>query len=107
MVERLRQMQIPLTVCPLSNVKLRVFDTLEQHNLKTLLDRGLCVTINSDDPAYFGGYVGENFRQCRAALQLGESDIVSLARNSFEASFLTESERDRYLAEVDAAAQGD
>ena len=100
LVARLAAEQVPLTVCPLSNVKLRVFPTLAQHNLKRLLDRGLCVTVNSDDPAYFGGYVEENFRACRAALGLSDADVASLARNSFRASFVTEDERRRLLAEV-------
>ena len=88
LVERLCRERMPLTVCPLSNVKLRVFDRMESHNLKRLLDRGLCVTINSDDPAYFGGYLLENYLAVRDALALSKEDIVSLARNSIEASFL-------------------
>jgi adenosine deaminase len=85
LVERLVEAQTPLTVCPLSNVKLRVFDTLADHNLGKLLEAGLCATINSDDPAYFGGYVGENFLQTQRALELSEEEIVTLARNSFAA----------------------
>jgi adenosine deaminase len=96
--------RVPLTVCPLSNVKLRVFPALERHNLKRLLDRGLCVTINSDDPAYFGGYVNENFIAARRALGLTHEDIHRLARNSFEASFLAAGERQRLLDEVSATA---
>jgi adenine deaminase len=92
---------IPLTVCPLSNVKLRVFKTLEQHNLKVLLDRGLCVTLNSDDPAYFGGYLTENFLAIQKALQLERSDICRLARNSFQAAFLTPDEKQGFLHELD------
>jgi adenine deaminase len=100
LVDRLAAEQVPLTVCPLSNVKLRVVPSLAQHNLKRLLDRGLCVTVNSDDPAYFGGYVEENFRACRAALGLSDADVLRLARNSFRASFVASAERERLLAEV-------
>jgi adenosine deaminase len=105
LVSRLVAEQVPLTVCPLSNVKLRVVPALARHPLKRLLDRGLCVTVNSDDPAYFGGYVGENFRACRAALGLSDADVASLARNSFRASFVTEDERRRLLAEVGAPGE--
>jgi adenosine deaminase len=100
LVARLAAEQVPLTVCPLSNVKLRVVPALGRHNLKRLLDRGLCVTVNSDDPAYFGGYVEENFRACRAALGLSDADVLRLAKNSFRASFVSEDERRRLLAEV-------
>lgn len=101
LVQRLATERIPLTVCPLSNVRLRVFDTLEAHNLKQLLDAGLCVSVNSDDPAYFGGYIGENFRRSQEALDLSADDIVTLATNSFAASFLTEPEKRRYIAEAE------
>jgi adenosine deaminase len=93
---------VPLTVCPLSNVKLRVFDELEQHPLAQMLQRGLCVTVNSDDPAYFGGYVGENFAAVRSALALSNDDLIELARNSFEASFLDDAAKAGHLAEIDA-----
>lgn len=101
LIERLATEQTPLTVCPLSNVKLRVFDKLEDHNLKQLLDSGLCVTINSDDPAYFGGYVGENFLQTQQALALSSEQIVTLARNSFAASFLSDEDKERHYFEID------
>jgi adenosine deaminase len=104
LVAELAARRVPLTVCPLSNVKLRVFPSLERHNLKRLLDRGLCVTINSDDPAYFGGYVNDNFLAARRALGLTQEEIYRLARNSFEASFLTDGDRRRFLDELDAAA---
>jgi adenosine deaminase len=104
LVAELTALRIPLTVCPLSNVKLRVFPSLEEHNLKRLLARGLCVTINSDDPAYFGGYVNENFLAAQRALGLTRQDIHLLARNSFEASFLTDAERRSFIEELDAAA---
>ena len=92
---------IPLTVCPLSNVKLRVFESVEQHNLKQLLDHGLCVTINSDDPAYFGGYLTENFLAVQKALRLGRHDIYCLVRNSFQAAFLSPDEKQTFLDELD------
>jgi adenosine deaminase len=102
LMTRLKDEQIPLTVCPLSNIKLCVFDRLADHNLKRLLDAGLCVTLNSDDPAYFGGYIQENFVQAQAALNLSQADLARLARNSFEASFLSNAEKNRYKAEIDA-----
>jgi adenosine deaminase len=101
LVRRLETDRIPLTVCPFSNVKLRVVDTLEQHPLATMLDQGLCATVNSDDPAYFGGYVGDNLAGVAKALQLDDDVVVQLARNSFEASFLDDAERARLLAELD------
>lgn len=105
LVERLADEQVPLTVCPLSNVKLRVFDTLEAHNLKGLLDAGIVATINSDDPAYFGGYIGDNFLYTQRALDLTADDIRSLARNAFVASFLSNAEKEAHLAEVDRVLQ--
>jgi len=103
LVARLRDERIPLTVCPLSNVKLRVFDDLRRHTLGKMLDEGLVATVNSDDPAYFGGYVGENFAAVAEALDLAPSALVMLARNSFEASFVDAAMRQRYLALLDAA----
>lgn len=88
LVKRLVDEQIPLTVCPLSNVKLRVFDTLRDHNLKRLLDLGVKVTINSDDPAYFGGYIGENYVQTAEALELTQDEVKTIAKNSFDAAFV-------------------
>ncbi|GHJ98792.1 adenosine deaminase [Streptomyces sp. NPDC003753] len=106
LVERLVRERIPLTLCPLSNVRLRAVDTLEAHPLPAMLDAGLLCTVNSDDPAYFGGYAGDNFDAVRASLGLGEERLRELARNSFLASFLEHDEerRARYLAEVDAYA---
>ncbi|MEX2255995.1 MAG: adenosine deaminase [Acidimicrobiia bacterium] len=101
LVERLVAEQVPLTVCPLSNVKLRVFDRIEDHDLAVLLRRGIRVTVNSDDPAYFGGYVADNFAAVVPALALTDEEVLELARNSFRASFLDAAERDRRLAEVD------
>lgn len=102
LIARLAADRIPLTVCPLSNVKLRVFESLERHNLKQLLDRGLCVTINSDDPAYFGGYITENFLAAENALGLDRNDICRLARNSFQAAFLPPEEKQRLLDALDS-----
>ena len=101
LIERLLAHHVPLTVCPLSNVKLRVFDTMAAHNLRQLLQLGLCVTINSDDPAYFGGYVAENYSAARDALGLTREEIVHLARNSFLASFLSPMEKRGRLEEID------
>ena len=104
LVRRLEADRIPLTVCPFSNVKLRVVDTLEQHPLARMLEHGLCATVNSDDPAYFGGYVGENLAGVATALRLDDATIIALARNSFEASFLDDATRARHLADLDAAS---
>lgn len=90
LMQRLAQTRMPLTVCPLSNIKLCVFPDMTQHNMKQLLDGGLCVTVNSDDPAYFGGYLNENFVQLFSALGLGVREAYQLAFNSFEASFVDE-----------------
>ncbi|MGW1720361.1 adenosine deaminase [Streptomyces sp. NPDC002156] len=104
LVARLVRERVPLTLCPLSNVRLRAVDVLAEHPLPAMLDAGLLCTVNSDDPAYFGGYVGDNFGAVREALGLGEERLRELARNSFLASFLDgdEERRARYLAEVEA-----
>lgn len=104
LLQRLVDEGIPLTVCPLSNVKLRVFDLLEDHNLKRLLERGVRVTVNSDDPAYFGGYLTDNYLAVQRALDLGEPDLVALARNAIEASFLPDERKGMLLAELDRYA---
>lgn len=101
LMQRLAREQVALTVCPLSNVRLCVFDRLEHHNLKQLFDAGLKVTINSDDPAYFGGYINENFTQTFAALGLTAQHAWQLAHNSFQASFLPESTRRRLGERLD------
>ena len=104
LVQRLARERMPLTVCPLSNVKLCVFPDLAQHNLPALLQAGLCVTINSDDPAYFGGYVNDNYVQTFEALpQLGPADAYRLAANSFEASFVDGATKERWRLGLDAA----
>lgn len=102
LVRRLIRDQIPLTVCPLSNVKLRVFERMERHNLKRLLDAGLRVTVNSDDPAYFGGYLLENYLAVERALGLTRAQLATLARNSIEGSFLDAEAKRRWMAALDA-----
>ena len=104
LVARLRLEQTPLTVCPLSNVKLRVFDRIEDHSIGRLVDAGLCVTVNSDDPAYFGGYINDNFRAIRDAHGIDDEQILRLVRNSFTASFLGEKEVTAHLAALDRTA---
>lgn len=98
---RLARDQVPLTVCPLSNVKLRVFDRTADHNLLRLLEAGLTVTVNSDDPAYFGGYVNDNYLQMFEALPLTRAHAHTLARNSFSAAFLDDGRKQALLDEVD------
>ncbi len=102
LVERLQRERIPLTVCPLSNVKLCVFPDLAHHPLPALLQSGLCATVNSDDPAYFGGYINQNFEATFAALPLAAGDAYSLARNSFTASFADAGAKRRWIDALDA-----
>jgi adenosine deaminase len=104
LVDRLVAEQVPLTVCPLSNVTLGVFPDLAHHNLKLLLERGVRVTVNSDDPAYFGGYIGDNMVAVAEALALSRDQMVDLARNSFLSSFLDAADRDRRLDELEGWA---
>lgn len=103
-IEQLVAAQVPLTMCPLSNVKLKVFDEMTQHNLKRLLDRGVRVTVNSDDPAYFGGYVLDNYVALASALDLSRQDVAQLARNSIEASFLPASDKASLIEELEAVS---
>ena len=103
LMQRLVREQIPLTVCPLSNVKLRVFERIEHHNLKRLLEAGLRVTVNSDDPAYFGGYVLENYLAVERALGLSRAQLATLARNSIEGSFLDVEAKRRWIAAIDGS----
>jgi len=100
LVQKLRKEQIPLTVCPLSNVKLCVFEKLEDHNLKRLLDEGLMVLVNSDDPAYFGGYLNTNLIECQKALNLSINDVKRLAINSFKSSFLSRNEKKKWIDQI-------
>jgi adenosine deaminase len=101
LVERLRRQRIPLTVCPFSNVKLHVVTDLAHHPLKRMLDAGLVAMVNSDDPAYFGGYVSENFEGVAKALALTDDDLITLAKNSFEASFIDDASKRAYFDEID------
>ena len=102
LMQRLAQERIPLTVCPLSNQKLCVFPNLADHNLGAMLDQGLCVMLNSDDPAYFGGYLNDNFLQTFAALPLTAAHAYQLACNSFEASFVPEAQKQVWRGQLDA-----
>ncbi len=97
--------QIPLTVCPLSNIELNVFNSMTKHNLKQLLDEGICVTLNSDDPAYFGGYVAENYQAAQSALNLTEKELYQIAKNSFQASFLPPETKFELIAELEDYCQ--
>ena len=100
LVQKLREEQIPLTVCPISNVKLHVFEKLENHNLKKLLDKGLMVTVNSDDPAYFGGYINKNLIECQKVLNLSAEDVKKLVVNSFKSSFLDIDEKKKWIDQI-------
>jgi adenosine deaminase len=104
LMAELAHTRLPLTVCPLSNLKLCVVHDLRDHPLKKMLDADLCVTVNSDDPAYFGGYLNANFEQTVQALGLGREDVVQLARNSFEASFISAERRAACMARLRAVA---
>ena len=104
LIDHLVATKLPLTVCPLSNIKLKVFKNLKDHNIKTMIEHGIRATINSDDPAYFGGYVGDNFAAIQSALKISSSDMVLLARNSFLSSFLSHDKRDRYLQLLEQSA---
>ena len=103
LMQRLARERIPLTVCPLSNLKLCVFPTLAAHNIGQLLDAGLVATVNSDDPAYFGGYMNDNFVQTFAATGMAAAQAYQLAKNSFEASFIDAAAKRRYVDRLDAA----
>ena len=102
LMQRLASSQIPLTVCPLSNIKLCVYDSLKDHPLRKMLEAGLCATINSDDPAYFGGYLLENYVQTFDALGLNETHAYQLAKNSLIASFAPEHDKQKWIAQLDA-----
>ncbi len=106
LVDELVRRQMALTVCPLSNLKLCVVKDLKDHSLKTMLDRGLLVTVNSDDPAYFGGGVNDNYAHTAAAIGLSKQDIYELARNSFIGSFLPEEQKQQHLMNIDTYYQG-
>lgn len=101
LMKRIIAEKMPLTVCPLSNLKLKVFDKLSDHNLKKLLHQGVMVTINSDDPAYFCGYANQNFIETSEALELSLEDIKKIAANSFEASFLSKQEKHKWISVIE------
>lgn len=106
LIQRLARARIPLTVCPLSNLKLKVVRDLRQHCLRDLLEAGVVATVNSDDPAYFGGYLNENFSQTFSALQMNATHAYQLARNSFEASFISADLRKQYIDRLDRVFEG-
>ena len=101
LVGRLARERMALTVCPLSNLRLRVIDDLKRHPLRRMMDQGLVVTVNSDDPAYFGGYVNDNFRAVGGALNLTSAEIAAIVRNGFQASLLPPAEKEKALVEVE------
>ena len=103
LMQRLKDKQMPLTVCPNSNIELKVFDTYKEHNIKELLDYGLNITVNSDDPAYFKGYINQNFINISENLPLTEEDIITLVKNSFRSSFISDELKQQYLDRVDQA----
>ena len=100
LIQKLRDEQIPLTVCPLSNIKLRVFNKLEEHNLKKMLNKELMVMVNSDDPAYFGGYINKNLIECQTALNLSMKEVKTLIINSFKSSFLKEEKKREWISKI-------
>jgi len=106
LVRRLAREHMTLTVCPLSNLKLCVVNDMKQHPLKKMLDLGLRATVNSDDPAYFGGYLNDNYNAVAQALSLSRDDLVTLAKNSFLGSFLDEGDKAKHIAAIDAYAAG-
>ena len=105
LLDYLVEKQIPLTVCPLSNVELKVFDSMAKHNLKQLLNLGICATVNSDDPSYFGGYIGKNYQAAQTALDLSEQELYQLAKNSVRASFLSPEKKHELMAELEEYCQ--
>lgn len=104
LMQRLIAEKMPLTVCPLSNLKLCVVDDMAQHNIRRLLQQGVHVTVNSDDPSYFGGYMNDNFIAITKALNLSNDELKQLAKNSFEASFIPAAEKQKWAKEIDALA---
>lgn len=97
---RLIAEKMPLTVCPLSNLKLCVVNDMAEHNIRRLLQKGVHVTVNSDDPSYFGGYMNDNFAAIQQALDLSNDELKQLAINSFEASFISDEEKQKWIDEV-------
>jgi adenosine deaminase len=105
LIEELVKRKLPLTVCPLSNLKLKVVNDMTNHPLKTMLEKGMMATVNSDDPAYFGGYINDNYLVVAEALNLSREQITLLAKNSFAASFLPENEKEKMIEKVERYAQ--
>lgn len=105
LMKRLKDEQIPLTICPNSNIELKVFENYKQHNIKELLDYGLNITVNSDDPAYFKGYMNQNFYNLCDNLPLSKEDIVKLVKNSFNSAFISDELKEEYLKQVDEVAK--
>ncbi|MGP4848228.1 adenosine deaminase, partial [Marinobacter sp. 1Y8] len=103
LMQRLKDEQMPLTVCPNSNIELKVFETYKEHNIKELLDYGLNISVNSDDPAYFKGYVNQNFINLYENLPITEDDVITLVKNSFKSAFISDELKEAYLARVDLA----
>ena len=106
LVRRIARDQIPLTVCPLSNLRLCVVDDMKDHPIRRMLDAGLMATVNSDDPSYFGGYLNDNFHALNKAIDLGDDEVLALARNGFEASFLAPEDKAEAIRQFDALAAG-
>lgn len=106
LVRTIAEQQTPLTLCPISNLRLKVIPTMEAQPLRKLMEQGVRVTINSDDPSYFTGYINDNFKACREAFALTKAELIGLARNSFTATFLSEDNRQRYLGMIDSYAAG-
>ena len=102
-MQRLKDEQMPLTVCPNSNIELKVFETYKEHNIKELLDYGLNISVTSDDPAYFKGYVNQNFINLYENLPITEDDVITLVKNSFKSAFISDELKEAYLARVDLA----
>jgi len=107
LVARLSRDKVPLTVCPLSNVALKVVDGLARHPLPAMIEAGLVVSVNSDDPAYFGGYIGDNYRGVRDELDLDDATITDIARNSVTSSFLDDARKTALLLELETVSAGD
>ena len=101
LIQKLKESQIALTVCPLSNLKLCVISDMQQHPIEAMLDAGLLITVNSDDPSYFGGYLNDNFEAIQASLNLSKGKIITLIKNGFIGSFLNDEEKQKRLAEID------
>ncbi len=106
LTEKLIQDRTPLTVCPISNVRLKIFDDMEHHPIKKMLALGLCVTVNSDDPAYFGGYIAENFQAVHESLGLTHAEIYKLVKNAFHASFISRQKKEEFVRQLDASVSG-